>query len=236
MVKKNSKLAQNKTSRSTQTPAIASKSPSISFPTIYPKQEGDIDSQIVLTDQIILLNGFFTASECQAFTRLIDGLPLELTPPKKRGEAERVNYRFSVQSSEFAQILFSLLVPHLPELSTDGGKMKPVACNSNIRMYKYTPAQYFGPHYDDSVNDPLNGTHSEWTILIYLTGVEDGVEGGETLFYKTEKRKPADTIVAPLIRGTALLHRHGQHCLFHEGSKVLKGTKYVLRSDLMFRR
>lgn len=35
------------------------------------------------------------------------------------------------------------------------------------------------PHYDDSVKDPLTGAKSEWTLLIYLTGVEDGVEGGE---------------------------------------------------------
>lgn len=35
------------------------------------------------------------------------------------------------------------------------------------------------PHYDDSVRDPLTGAKSEWTLLIYLTGVEDGVEGGE---------------------------------------------------------
>lgn len=35
------------------------------------------------------------------------------------------------------------------------------------------------PHYDDSVLDPLTGAKSEWTLLIYLTGIEDGVEGGE---------------------------------------------------------
>jgi hypothetical protein len=35
------------------------------------------------------------------------------------------------------------------------------------------------PHYDDSVRDPLTGSKSEWTLLIYLTGVEDRVEGGE---------------------------------------------------------
>lgn len=37
---------------------------------------------------------------------------------------------------------------------------------------------FLRPHYDDSVLDPLTGAKSEWTLLIYLTGVEDGVEGG----------------------------------------------------------
>ena len=74
-------------------------------------------------------------------------------------------------------------------------------------MYKYTPNQHFGPHYDDAVADPSgNGSRSEWTLLIYLTGVEDGVRGGETVFYLDSKMKKQ--VKAPLNRGTALLHRY----------------------------
>lgn len=77
----------------------------------------------------------------------------------------------------------------------------------------------------------------------------------QTLFYKEERGKPRQIISAPLTRGTALLHRwviqfayhrivfyhlmlltssHGPECMLHEGSTVEKGTKYVLRSDIMF--
>ncbi|KAL0580275.1 hypothetical protein V5O48_001780 [Marasmius crinis-equi] len=194
------------------------------FPSIASKV--NLPSNVLLTDQIILLDNFLSTSECQAFVKMMEALPLELTPPKKRGEAERVNCgslfacigvrddwtgipdRFSVQSPAFSQKLFALLLPHLPPLDTGSStNRQPISCNSNIRMYKYTPSQHFGPHYDDSVVDPANGARSEWTVLVYLSGVEDGVEGGETLFYKTEKRKPSDTITAPLTRGTALLHR-----------------------------
>jgi alpha-1,3-mannosyltransferase len=48
-------------------------------------------------------------------------------------------------------------------------------------MYKYTAGQYFGPHYDDSVRDTVTAAKSEWTLLIYLSGTEDGVEGGEVI-------------------------------------------------------
>lgn len=34
-------------------------------------------------------------------------------------------------------------------------------------------------HYDDSVRDAVTGHRSEWTLLVYLSGVEDGVAGGE---------------------------------------------------------
>jgi len=118
--------------------------------------------------------------------------------------------RFSVVSVDFAQKLHTLLLPHLPSFpyptsmrrsSTIDNPRKPQSCNSNIRVYKYAPSQYFGyvlwwslkieshffdppfsrPHYDDSVHDVVTGAKSEWTLLIYLTGVEDGVEGGEVM-------------------------------------------------------
>lgn len=34
----------------------------------------------------------------------------------------------------------------------------------------------------------------------------------------------------------ALLHRHGEQCLLHEGREVLSGEKWVLRSDLVVER
>ena len=34
--------------------------------------------------------------------------------------------------------------------------------------------------------------------------------------------------------GLALLHRHGEECLEHEGRQVTAGVKYVMRSDVIF--
>ncbi|KAI6118775.1 hypothetical protein EDD17DRAFT_1853299 [Pisolithus thermaeus] len=215
----------------------------IGFPPVFPKN--DLFPRVTLEDQIITIDGFLSAGECKQLVRFIDGLPLELTPPKKKGEAERVNYRLSLFSPSFAEKLHSLLLPHLPSFPYPASTRKrltavnncrsrlPHSCNSNIRIYKYTPLQHLGAHYDESVKDMHTGAKSEWTLLIYLTGVEDGVKGGETVFYN-DKGKLRETIVAPLTRGTALLHRHGNECLLHEGTLVQEGTKYVLRSDLMF--
>ncbi|KAF8968384.1 hypothetical protein BDZ97DRAFT_1655105 [Flammula alnicola] len=239
MAKKKSDKKQNVPLANT---ASLGSSSQICFPELSPKTEG-LECRSILEDQIILIDDFFSSAECKTFVKFIDSLPLELTPPRKRGEAERVNQRFSVTSVDFAQKLHTLLSPHLPSFPhptsmrrppTLDQARKPQSCNSNIRVYKYAPSQYFGPHYDDSVRDPVTGAKSEWTLLIYLTGVEDGVEGGETLFYKEERGKPREVITPALKRGTALLHRHGQECMLHEGSPVRKGVKYVLRSDLMF--
>ncbi|KAJ7098037.1 hypothetical protein B0H15DRAFT_823851 [Mycena belliarum] len=228
----------NKSARRVEATAEAS----VAFPDISLKY--DLECHTLLEDQILVIDDILSAAECQSFVKFIDGLPLELTPPKKRGEAERHNHRYSVTSVEFAERLHAVFAPHLPLFpqAARGSKAttsprvarKAHSFNSNIRVYKYTPLQHFGPHYDDDCRDPATGAKSEWTLLIYLTGCEDGVEGGETLFYQDGKCTSSNVIKASLTRGTALLHRHGHECMLHEGSPVIRGVKYVLRSDVMF--
>lgn len=79
-----------------------------------------------------------------------------------------------------------------------------MACNANIRVYRYAIGQRFGKHVDESVEDE-HGNLSQWTVLIYLNGgaaelsggdrgsggsgaeaeVGEGtLRGGETVFYK----------------------------------------------------
>ncbi|KGO77843.1 Prolyl 4-hydroxylase, alpha subunit [Penicillium italicum] len=70
-----------------------------------------------------------------------------------------------------------------------------------------------------------------WTLLVYLTSCT----GGETIFYPEAtraNRNPEPIAVAPEV-GMALLHRHGDHCMIHEGAEVTAGEKWVLRSDLV---
>ena len=167
--------------------------------------------------------------------------------------------RISIPSQEFADKLFSILSPHLPSFpypaslaprNAMSSERRAHSLNANIRLYKYVQGQHFGRHYDDSVRGTIPGTRSEWTLLIYLSGIEDGVVGGEvhchsirgpwyfltvsqTIFYKGQGKRLQE-IRAPLNRGSVLLHRHGHECLLHEGSAVITGTKYVLRSDIMF--
>ena len=106
--------------------------------------------------------------------------------------------RISIPSKIFADELFAVLSPHLPlfpyppsqvlasaKKTRVGGDNEGVTArsahslNSNIRLYKYTEGQHFGCHYDDWVRDEETGARSEWTLLIYLSGEEDGIVGGE---------------------------------------------------------
>jgi hypothetical protein len=84
-----------------------------------------------------------------------------------------------------------------------------------------------------SPSHPSQSARTTWTLLIYLTTCT----GGETVFYPEStrgNRNPEPVSVAP-VTGMALLHRHGDRCLLHEGAEVLDGEKWVLRSDLVVR-
>ena len=92
---------------------------------------------------------------------------------------------------------------------------------------------------------PPTPAKTTWTLLIYLTGPATGCVGGETVFYPelgpakkfSGKTSEGTALIAVELEvGTALLHKHGQDCLLHEGRKVTKGEKWVIRSDLCVRR
>jgi len=71
------------------------------------------------------------------------------------------------------------------------------------------------------------------TALFYLSGKPDLV-GGETVFYKGTSANKIATEVPPAV-GLALFHGHGtSHCLLHEARPVVKGVKYVLRTDILY--
>ncbi|KAL3466649.1 hypothetical protein BJX64DRAFT_284212 [Aspergillus heterothallicus] len=208
----------------------------------------------ILTDQIYLIRNFLTASLCKTYVSFLSSLPLITTPGKpKKGEAVRVNDRFQIQDATFADILWREtalkdLVTNpvteneqpLPLKEIWGGE--PLGLNANIRIYRYSPGQFFAQHYDDSNILSFSSSslpsptpaRTTWTLLIYLSTCS----GGETTFYPEPtqaNRNPEPISIAPEL-GMALLHRHGDRCLLHEGSKVTNGEKWVLRSDLVVAR
>ncbi|GAA5832886.1 hypothetical protein JCM11251_000517 [Rhodosporidiobolus azoricus] len=189
-----------------------------------------------LSPGILIVDNFFPPALRKTFVSFLrSSVKLNLPVPPKRGEAERRNERISFSDEGFAKRLWedSGLREACEEMEGRNGR-KPCGLNGNIRIYRYPEGSFFGAHYDDDCR--IGNATSEWTLLIYLTGKEDGVVGGETAFYPSPTRKDNGPAILPELKaGRALLHRHGQHCALHEGRLVEKGEKWVLRSDVMFR-
>ncbi|KAL0096854.1 hypothetical protein J3Q64DRAFT_1709801 [Phycomyces blakesleeanus] len=205
------------------------------LPTLSPKKD------LVVTEveprQIYLIHDFFTAKECNSLIQHFEThLPLQQVSTTPRpGEAFRSNDRQSFEDPIFAQRLWQLGLDKVCRL-TEGIQglalpRQPVGLNSNLRIYRYRPGQMFQAHYDESVKDAASGLWTEWTLLIYLN---EEMEGGETVFYKSvSKRRLGDPIVVQPQQGMALLHAHDKNCMLHEGKEVKKGVKWVLRSDVL---
>ncbi|KAH1538654.1 hypothetical protein KXW34_007662 [Aspergillus fumigatus] len=183
----------------------------------------NLSLESLLHDQIYLIRNFLPSSLCKTYAFFLASLPLTTTPSKpKKGEAVRVNDRFQIQDADFAERLWSgtalrELVSGAVDEDQDGDGQprsnreiwggEPLGLNANIRVYRYSRGQFFAQHW-------------------------------ETVFYPEPtgaNRNPEPIAVAPEV-GMALLHRHGERCLLHEGREVTEGEKWVLRSDLVVAR
>lgn len=196
----------------------------------------------LLPDQILVIPHLFTSTLCKTYTAFLSALPLSTTSGKpKRGDAVRVNDRYQIHDPDFARTLWMQtglreLVTNWEDPAAWGGEV--LGLNPNIRVYRYRPGQFFDQHYDES-NKLMYGAEpmpakTTWTLLLYLSRCE----GGETVFYPEGPRNgPApDPVAVEVEAGLAVLHRHGDECLLHEGREVKAGEKWVLRSDVVVRR
>jgi prolyl 4-hydroxylase len=132
-------------------------------------------------------------------------------------ERIRNNERVILDDDSLSVLLWPRLRAHVPDILDD---REATGLNERFRYYRYRPGQKFALHRDGWYERP-NGERSKLTCILYLN---DDFSGGET--------KVKTVTVAPR-RGMALLFRHE---FPHEGRPVLDGTKYVLRTDVMYDR
>lgn len=124
--------------------------------------------------------------------------------------------------------------------------------NSRFRFYRYGPGDYFAPHTDGSwpgsrvIDGELvgNAYNDRWSQLSFLLFLTEGYVGGATQFYvrKSNPDRPArqpdeaDIIDVRTPIGGALCFPHGMHPLhcLHSSQAITAGTKYIIRSDILF--
>ena len=94
-----------------------------------------------------------------------------------------------------------------------------VGLNELFRFYRYQRGHRFKGHFDESYVRG-DGEASCFTFMVYLN---DNFQGGDTTFRGLRVRPQ---------QGMALIFLHS---LYHEGSEVTQGVKYVLRLDVMYR-
>ena len=173
-----------------------------------------------------LLDGVFSEEECQrlieATERLGYGIALLNTGPGMQEHAPgyRDSARVMADDVAFAALLLDRIIAPLPERFHGS----PLRClNERMRFLRYDPGDKFKAHFDGCFSRP--GETSMITIQLYLNG---GFEGGATTFLGSGHADDLPVVPQP---GRVLVF---EHRILHEGSKLISGRKYALRTDAMY--
>ncbi|KAJ0421570.1 hypothetical protein BJY00DRAFT_311881 [Aspergillus carlsbadensis] len=129
--------------------------------------------------------------------------------------------------------------------------------NERLRFLKYVGGEYFRPHWDGHYADPEMKERSYFTVHLYLNGdgeqdlkelkraereaegrdgnpnedLEGSLLGGATSFMPRYEEQERAVRVFPKA-GSVLVFQQNE--LLHSGDSVFRGTKYTLRTDVMY--
>ncbi|KAL4974841.1 hypothetical protein BDW66DRAFT_78624 [Aspergillus desertorum] len=129
--------------------------------------------------------------------------------------------------------------------------------NERLRFLKYVGGEYFRPHWDAHYTPPDRRERSYFTVHVYLNGdgeqdlqelkraidaegpngrstdldLEGSLLGGATSFLPRYEEKERHVRVFPKT-GSVLLFQQSE--LLHSGDSVFRGTKFTLRTDVMY--
>lgn len=107
--------------------------------------------------------------------------------------------------------------------------------NDRMRFLRYGSGQFFRPHCDAAYREPGKDVKTLFTLHLYLNdskqtvGDKAELQGGATSFLSRDEKRKMD--VDPKA-GRVLIFQHRN--LYHSGDDVISGTKYTMRTDIMY--
>ncbi|WP_439133420.1 oxidoreductase [Pseudomaricurvus sp.] len=129
---------------------------------------------------------------------------------------------------------------------------KALGLNARFRFYRYRSGDYFKPHSDGAwpgsriINGELvaNAYPDRFSYMTVLLFLNDDFDGGATRFLvkannpKQPARQgdPIKTIDVRTPAGGILCFPHGMHPMHcvHSSEPIREGTKYIIRTDMLF--
>ncbi|KAJ4348544.1 uncharacterized protein N0V89_009921 [Didymosphaeria variabile] len=203
-----------------------------------------------LVPNLRLICDVLTPAECASI--IAAGETMEFIPDapvRPQGEDTSVlahNFYWIVDQA-FHDALWERVKDFVPK-EKEGKTVRGI--NRRFRVYRYVPGAEYRCHIDgawppsgiDPVTDayqydasPRDAKQSSlYTFLIYLN---DDFKGGETTFFiPSVKEGVLNAYPVKPIMGSVAVFPHGeaQDALLHEGTGVVEGAKYVIRTDVEY--
>jgi WD40 repeat protein len=149
----------------------------------------------------------------------------------------RNNERHVKDDAFLSKILFEQIRQYIPTTIEPNaispqelGEWELEKLNPRLRLCRYLPNQYFNKHLD-GIHYESAAIQSKLTFMIYLNGSES-FEGGRTLFFKSQTDTTITQAYTPE-KGDLIIFDHN---IWHSGETVWSGEKYILRSDILYKR
>jgi len=195
------------------------------------------------------LTDVLSKEECKSLVDLTEAIGYRPDLPVSSPMDERAHNVVLFASEEQNDALFSR-VKHLLPPESGGARLQGI--NRRWRIYRYKEGNAYRKHIDGAwpasglktgsdgkpeyAYDAYGGsTRSRYTFIIYLN---DDFEGGCTTFFLPKAGEEGTLESRPIKPrcGSASVFPHGElpEPLLHEGSPVVKGAKYLLRTDVVY--
>lgn len=196
-------------------------------------------------DAMIQIDRLLTDEECARLNAAAEAIGFGRTnyPQSYRG-----NLRLITTDQGLADVLWKRIRPMVPEeceardYKGEHALWRAVGLNERFRLAKYHIGARFGAHVDANFardDDEM----SLLTVNIY-TNTCNPEDGGKTRFYATSavhRATPGEAHIDLAVRpeaGTAMcfLQNPQPEAPLHDGEVLAGGVKYLLRTDVMYRR
>lgn len=178
------------------------------------------------------IKSLLSINETKALIQLVEKLgfqsPISSYPPSYRNNQRKV-----VDDDHFAEKLCARISNSAPAIivDEDGDRWQFQGINPRFRFCQYSQGEAFFIH-QDGVFHRSETEKSFLTVLVYLND-QSAFKGGATRFFSSHDDANEPILMVAPESGMALLFNHS---LWHDGAEIVEGTKYVLRSDLIYRR
>ena len=149
-------------------------------------------------------------------------------------------------------LIWQRVAPFFEKTSKISQGKKPLGLNARFRFYRYGTGDFFKFHSDGAwpgsrvIEEELvaNAYADRFSMMTFLLYLNDNYQGGATRFQVNARNseEPAryynevNEVDVYTPAGAALCFPHGrhpQHCI-HSGETILEGTKYIIRTDVLY--
>eukprot|EP01083_Nonionella_stella_P029538 81269_1 len=179
---------------------------------------------------VVLIRDVFTKQECDELIQFSERIGYEDAlvnigyGRQQKIPSFRNCKRMMIDNYDMIHCLWSRTHRFIP---TYFNRRRRISFNERLRFLRYYKGEFMGPHFDGTYVR-ANGERSQLTFLLYLN---DGFKGGNTTFLDTFDANGKGRYAPNITQGMVVMF---QHDLYHEGSMLEEGRKYIIRTDVMY--